>query len=92
MIDRGVVSDDQLVVLYTSQTFPTTGYGIVYNLTPELQAKIQEAFFSFDWAGSALEAEFSKSGEAQFIPITFKDDWAVIRQIDEANGVSYACQ
>ena len=55
-------------------------------------AKIQEAFFSFDWAGSALEAEFSKSGEAQFIPITFKDDWAVIRQIDEANGVSYACQ
>ena len=27
MIERGVVSDDQLVVLYTSQTFPTTGYG-----------------------------------------------------------------
>ncbi len=92
MIERGVVTDDQLVVLYTSQTFPTTGYGIVYNLTPELQAKIQEAFFSFDWAGSALEEEFSKSGEAQFIPITFQDDWAVIRQIDEANGVSYACQ
>ncbi len=92
MIDRGVVSDDQLVVLYTSQTFPTTGYGIVHNLTPELQEKIQEAFFSFDWAGTALEAEFSKSGEAQFIPITFQEDWAVIRQIDEANGVSYACQ
>ncbi|MEZ5863558.1 MAG: PhnD/SsuA/transferrin family substrate-binding protein [Geminicoccaceae bacterium] len=92
MIERGVVSDDQLVVLYTSQTFPTTGYGVVYNLTPELQAKIQEAFFSFDWEGSKLAEEFSKSGEAQFIPITFKDDWAVIRQIDEANGVSYACQ
>lgn len=91
MIERDVVSADQLKIIYTSQTFPTTGYGVAYNLTPELQEKIKEAFFSFDWAGTKLEEEFSKSGEAQFIPITFKDDWAVIRQIDEANGVSYTC-
>jgi phosphonate transport system substrate-binding protein len=92
MIERDVVEEDQLKVVYTSQTFPTTGYGVVYNLTPELQEKIKEAFFSFPWEGSALAAEFSKSGEAQFIEITFQDDWSVIRQIDEANGVSYACQ
>jgi phosphonate transport system substrate-binding protein len=92
MIDRDVVDEDQLKVIYTSQTFPTTGYGVVYNLKPELQEKIKEAFFSYPWEGSALAEEFSKSGEAQFIDITFKDDWAVIRQIDEANGVSYACQ
>jgi phosphonate transport system substrate-binding protein len=92
MIERDVVKADQLEVIYTSQTFPTTGYGTAHNLTPELQEKIREAFFSFDWAGTTLEAEFSKSGEAQFIPITFKDDWSVIRQIDEATGVSYACQ
>jgi len=91
MIEREVVTDDQLKVLYTSQTFPTTGYGVVYNLTPELQEKIQEAFFSFPWEGSALEEEFKNSGEAQFIPITFEEDWAVIRQIDEANNVSYTC-
>ena len=92
MIERDVVEEDQLKVVYTSQTFPTTGYGTVYNLTPELQEKIQEAFFSFPWEGSALEEEFAKSGEAQFIEITFQDDWSVIRQIDDANGVSYACQ
>ena len=92
MIERDVVEEDQLKVIYTSQTFPTTGYGVVYNLTPELQEKIQEAFFSFPWEGSALAEEFSKSGEAQFVEITFQDDWAVIRQIDEANRVSYACQ
>ncbi len=91
MIDREAVSEDQLKVLYTSQTFPTTGYGVVYNLHPDLQEKIKDAFFSFDWEGTKLKEEFSKSGEAQFIPITFKDDWAVIRQIDEANGVSYTC-
>jgi phosphonate transport system substrate-binding protein len=92
MLERAVVTPDQLEVIYTSQTFPTTGYGTAHNLTPELQDKIREAFFSFDWAGTTLEVEFSKSGEAQFIPITFQEDWAVIRQIDEATGVSYACQ
>ena len=92
MLERDVVEEDQLKVVYTSQTFPTTGYGVVYNLAPELQEKIKEAFFSFPWEGSALAEEFSKSGEAQFVDITFQDDWAVIRQIDEANGVSYACQ
>ena len=92
MIEREVVTEDQFVTIYTSQTFPTTGYGVAHNLTPELQDKIKEGFATFEWAGSSLEAEFGKSGEAQFIPITFKDNWSVIRQIDEANDVSYGCQ
>lgn len=92
MLDRDVVSEDQLVTIYQSQTFPTTGYGTVYNLAPELQEKIREAFFSFDWEGTALAEEFGRNGEDQFIEITFKDDWAVIRTIDEANGVVYECQ
>ena len=94
MIARDVVKDDQLVVVYKSETFPTTGYGLAYNLTPELQEKIKEAFFSFDWEGSKLLAEFETSEPPQekFIPITFKDNWAVIRQIDAATGVSYNCQ
>ena len=91
MIDRDVVKSDQISSVYKSQTFPTTGYGLAYNLTPELQDKIKESFATFPWEGSTLAEEFSKSGEAQFIPITFKDNWAVIRQIDEANGVSYDC-
>ena len=92
MESRDVVKPEQLNIIYTSQTFPTTGYGVVYNLKPELQDKIREAFFSFNWDGTKLKAEFEKSGEAKFIPITFKKDWEVIRKIDEANGVSYACK
>ena len=92
MIQRDVVKDEDLVVLYKSQTFPTTGYGYVHNLTPELQQKIREAFETFVWDGTTLEVEFQKSGEAQFIPITFKEHWDVIRTIDAANGVSYDCK
>jgi phosphonate transport system substrate-binding protein len=91
MIDREVVSEDQLEVIYQSQTFPTTGYGTVYNLTPDLQESIREAFFSFDWEGTALAEEFGRNGEDQFIEITFQEDWSVIRTIDEANGVVYEC-
>lgn len=92
MIERDVVSEDQIVSLYKSQTFPTTGYGVVYNLKPELQQTIQDAFFEFEWEGSSLEEEFSKNGEAQFIPITYQENWDVIRKIDAANDVSYACE
>jgi phosphonate transport system substrate-binding protein len=89
---RGVVQPDQLEIIYTSDTFPTTGYGTVFNLHPDLQEKVQEAFFSFDWTGTAMEEEFSNSGESQFIPITFQENWSVIRQIDEAMGVQYTCE
>ncbi|MDR5858143.1 phosphate/phosphite/phosphonate ABC transporter substrate-binding protein [Halomonas eurihalina] len=91
MIDRGVIDADQLEVIYQSDTFPTTGYGTAYNLAPELQEAIKEAFFSFDWEGSELAEEFGRNGEEQFIPISFKEHWAVIRQIDDANGVEYDC-
>lgn len=88
---RGVVSRDDLVTIYKSDTFPTSGYGTVYNLHPELQEKIRDAFFSFEWEGTGLEREFGAQGESQFIPITFQENWSVIRQIDAAMGVTYTC-
>ena len=92
MISRNVIKPEQIVSVYKSQTFPTTGYGVVHNLKPELQAKIKEAFFTFPWEGSALAKEFEKSGEAKFIEITHKKDWDVVRKIDTANNVKYTCK
>ncbi len=92
MLLRGVISEDQLVSIYKSQTFPTTGFGTVYNLHPDLQAKVQAAFFNFEWDGTSLQREFEKSKEGQFLPMTYQVFWEVIRKIDAANGVSYSCQ
>ena len=94
MIARNVIKADQVKTIYKSQTFPTTGYGYAYNLKPELAAKVKEAFFSFKWEGSALLDEFKHTEPPQekFIPITFKEHWAVVREIDQALGVSYACK
>jgi phosphonate transport system substrate-binding protein len=92
MIKRDVVKESDLNVIYTSQTFPTTGYGYVYNLKPELAQKVKESFATFNWEGSSLKKEFEKNGEGQFIPITYQEEWSVIRTIDAANNVSYACK
>ncbi len=91
MAARNVVDAKQLRAIYTSQTFPTTAYGYVYNLKPELAAKVKEAFFTFNWEGTKLLAEFQKSEPPQetFIPISYKEKWEVIRKIDEASGVEY---
>ncbi|MFN3641833.1 MAG: phosphate/phosphite/phosphonate ABC transporter substrate-binding protein [Gemmobacter sp.] len=92
MAERGVIKRDDYVTIYKSETFPTTGYGVAHNLKPELQEKIREAFFSFDWKGTGLEKEFGSAGQNKFIPITFKDNWTVVREIDAAMGVEYACR
>lgn len=92
MISRDVVKKEQVKSIYKSQTFPTTGFGVAHNLKPELQEAIKKGFATFEWKGTSLEKEFNKSGEEQFIPITFKEHWAVIRKIDEANNVVYNCK
>ncbi|MBV9955210.1 MAG: phosphate/phosphite/phosphonate ABC transporter substrate-binding protein [Pseudolabrys sp.] len=90
MFERNVVDKAKIRTIYKSQTFPTTGYGHVYNLDPALAAKVKEAFFTFPWEGSALKAEFKE--QDKFVPITFKKDWDVIRKIDAATGVKYTCK
>ena len=90
MLDRKVFDKAKIRSIYKSETFPTTGYGHVYNLDPKLVEKVKEAFFSFQWEGSALKHEFQK--EDKFIPIEYKKDWAVLRKIDAATGVKYTCK
>jgi phosphonate transport system substrate-binding protein len=94
MIARNVIKADQVKTIYKSETFPTTGYGVVYNLKPELQEKIKKAFFSYNWEGSELLKEFQKSSPPQeaFIPITYQKFWSVVRDIDAANNVKYTCK
>ena len=92
MIARGVIKADAVKIIYTSQTFPTTGFGVAHNLKPELKAKIKNAFLNFKWAGTSLEKEFSRGGEGKFLEMTYKKFWDVIRKIDAANNVSYACK
>ena len=94
MVARGAVNPAKLRSIYKSQTFPTTAYGLAHNLKPELAAKIKAAFFNFKWEGTAMAEEFARTVPPQekFMPISYKEKWAVVRDIDQAMGVSYTCK
>lgn len=87
MAARNLYDPADVKIIWESKPFPTTSYNYAHNLKPELVEKIKEAFFSFELAGTALGKEFE--GVSKFVPIEYKKDWDVIREIQEANGVEY---
>jgi phosphonate transport system substrate-binding protein len=94
MIERNAVDRSRIRSIFRSQTFPTTGYGHAHNLNPQLAERIRNAFFSFNWEGTALAREFNRSQPPQekFMPITYRQHWEVVRQIDAAMNVRYTCR
>lgn len=89
IMDRGRVPREEIRVLYTSDTFPTTAFGAAYNLTPELTAAIEKAFLTFPWEGSSLAEEFPAD---RFLPITYQEHWAMIRKVDAVFEDGYSCR
>jgi phosphonate transport system substrate-binding protein len=89
MVNKGVVNQDDLRIIWESDPFPTTSYGYAYNLKPELQEKIKEAFLTFDWTGTALAKEFGKQAD-KFCGITFQKEWKPIRIIQKENNTVYS--
>lgn len=90
MASRGLYDPDELRIIFETNVFPTTSYNYVYNLDPELVALIKEAFFSFDFEGTALGEEFEDV--SKFVPINYQQHWSVIRSIQEFNGVEYTTE
>ncbi len=90
IMERGDVPKQDIRVLYRSDTFPTTAFGRVYDLEPELADQIHQAFLSFDWEGTALEEEFSDSD--RFIEVDYKDHWQTIRDVDGHFEDGYSCR
>ena len=94
MIARGVLKAEQVKTIFASDSFPSTAYGNVYNLKPELAKKVQDAFFTFPWEGSNLYNEFKNNDPPvdHFLKITYKQHWQIVRDVDKAMNVSYACK
>lgn len=86
MVAAGRVDDSVLKIIYRSPRFPTSAFGYAHNLNPELAAKIREAFTTYRFT-----EEMSKSfkGADRFAPITYKEEWGVIRDIAHATGTAY---
>ena len=82
----GTVTAQQIRVIYKSESFPTAGLGYVYNLKPELAKQVKDALLTFDWKGTSLEQFLNSGTKTQFVPVNYKQDWSLVRQIDDEMG------
>lgn len=80
--DPPKIKKEQFRVIYESENFPTAGFGYVCTLKPEVAAKVKDAFFTFQWKGTGVEREFAASNQTKFAPIAFKNDFALVRRIE----------
>ncbi len=88
-VAAGRIRKDAYRTIYSSDNFPAVALGWAYNLKPELQEKVREAFTTFKFAGSSLEARFAASQQDSFRPVDYKDDFALVRFIDDQIGKPY---
>ena len=88
MIERKMFERSAVRIIWESDQFPGSAYGYIYNLHPDLQKKVREAFLTFDWKGTGLAKEFGKQAEV-FIPIDYTKHWEIIRIIQKDNKESY---
>lgn len=86
MIVRGTIKADDTRVIYKSPVFPTSSFAYAHDLKPELAAKLQQCFFNFRFPES-MQKEFN--GDDRFVPITYKANWAVVRDVAEKSGTPY---
>jgi len=66
--------------------FPTSSFGYAHDLNPELVKKIVAAFNEYRFTP---EMQKTFGGADRFFPVTYQKDWAVIRDIAEANGETF---
>jgi len=86
MVARGTVKGDDFRIIYESPLFPTSSFAYSYDLKPELANKIRECFFQFRFTPE-MAKEFD--GNDRFFPITYKEHWAVVREIAEKTGTPF---
>jgi phosphonate transport system substrate-binding protein len=86
MVTRGTVKGDDFRIIYKSPVFPTSSFAYAHDLKPELAKKLTDCFYAFRFPESMVK-EFN--GDDRFYPITYKETWAVVRDVAEKTGTPY---
>ncbi|QLP96912.1 MAG: phosphate/phosphite/phosphonate ABC transporter substrate-binding protein [Rhodoblastus sp.] len=86
MVGRGTVKGDDYRIIYKSPVFPTSSFAYAYDLKPDLAKKLTQCFYDFRFTPEMVK-EFN--GDDRFVPISYKKDWAVVREVAEKSGTPY---
>lgn len=86
MAERGQIKAEDFRVIWKSQVFPTSSFAYAHDLEPKLRDTMLKCFYDY-----RFPAEMQKAfgGADRFFPITYKEHWAVVRQVAEGSGEKF---
>ena len=85
----GRIKAEQYKVIFESEKFPTASFGYVHNLKPELAEKVRKGLLEFKWEGTSVAEFFDGTGQTRLVPVNYKDDFSLVRRIDNAIGFEH---
>jgi phosphonate transport system substrate-binding protein len=86
MATRGQVKEDDFRIIYKSEKFPTSSFAYAYDLEPQFHDKMLKCFYDYRFPD---EMQKAFDGADRFYPVTYKKDWAIVRDVAEAGGESF---
>ena len=86
MVHRGEVKLEDFRIIYRSDKFPTSSFAYAHDLEPGFRDKMLKCFYDY-----RFPAEMQKTfdGADRFYPITYKKDFALVRDVAEAAGEKF---
>ncbi len=86
MAERGQVKADDFRIIYRSEMFPTSSFAYAHDLEPVLRDRMLKCFYDY-----RFQAEMQKAfdGADRFVPITYINDWAIVRKVAEGSGEKF---
>ena len=86
MVERGQVKAEDFRIIYRSQTFPTSSFAYAHDLEPKLRDTMLKCFYDYRFTA---EMQKAFDGADRFFPITYKEHWAIVRQVAEGSGEKF---
>lgn len=81
MLKHGELKSSEFRIIYESQVIPRLTIGHVYNLQPELAAKLISASTSFENGGAA--ADDTTAERLRFVTVDYKKEFEFVRTMDD---------
>ena len=85
-VNRGIIKEGDLRIIYRSGRFPTSSFAHAHDLEPALAERLRKCFFEYRFTAE-MKKEFL--GDDRFLPVSYKDDWALVRKVAEDSGTPY---
>jgi phosphonate transport system substrate-binding protein len=86
MAARGQIREDEFRTIWQSELFPTSSFAYAHDLEPAFRDRMLKCFYDFRFPE---EMKKNFDGADRFYPVSYRKEWAIVRQVAEAGGEAF---